>query len=356
MNMKRLIALAVLLACSLQLGAKTPELKFGPDGQFKILQLSDLHLRQVGMREETDKVFARIDFLVGLEKPDLIVITGDLVYEKPCTPGITRLVSTLDGYGIPWCVVYGNHDAEQDLSRPAMSALYASGKWSLDQLDGDGELADVELPVMSSKGDGTAPWYVYCMDSNDYSTIEGVSGYGWFTPAQVQWMRDCCAARTSGKGEVSPSLAFFHIPLCEYVDAWSPQENPRKGMANSKVGVGIRGENIACGALNTGMFAAMCEGRSVVGTFAGHDHDSDFVTAYQGISLCYGRFTGCNSVYNNLLPGGRVILVREGERTFETWERDEDGRCLNHVRFNGKDIDKQPGKPKGTPYGTKTEF
>ena len=27
---------------------------------------------------------------------------------------------------------------------------------------------------------------LYCLDSHDYPTVEGIDGYGWFTPEQVR--------------------------------------------------------------------------------------------------------------------------------------------------------------------------
>ena len=353
--MKKVFSFLFCCATALTVFAQAPRLSFNNEGSFKITQFSDLHL-QVQHPDECAKVFARIDYMLNLEKPDLVVITGDMIFSRPAKDMLQQLVNKLDNHHTPWCLVYGNHDAEQEMSRPEMSQLIVKGKYTLDTLNGKGELADVELPVWSAKNPGQAAFYVYCMDSHDYSPIKGLSGYGWFSPDQVQWMRDCCQARTDANGQVAPAVAFFHIPLCEYVDAWAPQENARRGAANPKVGIGIRGENIAAGAINTGMFAAMRETGSIIGTFAGHDHDSDFVTAYKGIGLCYGRFSGCNTVYNNLLPGARIIVLREGVREFETWERLDDGRCINHVRCDGNEIVRQPSMPAGSLYGTKTEF
>jgi hypothetical protein len=63
-----------------------------------------------------------------------------------------------------------------------------------------------------------------------------------------------------------------------------------------------------------------------MGHFCGHDHDNDFVTLWHGIMLGYGRYSGCNTVYNNLdYNGGRVILLKEGSRSFETYIRLRNG-------------------------------
>lgn len=342
--MKKYIFAAAVLLSSLSLNAGKPRLTFADDGSFKIVQFTDTHIRTT-LPEDAAAVYALMDEVIDVEKPDLVVLTGDNVTVNPCRPEISRLVRFLDSKKVPWCVVFGNHDDQQELSRAQMSEMYASGRYSLNTLDGSGELADVELKV----GDGS--FYVYCMDSHAYSMLLGESCYDWFTPAQVQWMRDCCAARTDADGTVSPALAFFHIPLCEYIDAWAPMENPRQGASKGAPCLGIRGEVICCGGLNTGMYEAMREGGSVIGVSVGHDHDNDFIAGYNGIALCYGRCSGYGSVYNHLPHGARVFVARRGERGFETWIREQGGRVVRHTYFDGKSLNNAP-RDRSKSYGT----
>ena len=166
---------------------------------------------------------------------------------------------------------------------------------------------------------------LYCLDSHSESLLEGIDGYDWFRAEQVAWLRDrCTARRTANGGRAVPSLAFFHIVLPEYLAAW---RNP------SNTHIGRAAEAECPGALNTGMFAAMIETGSVAGTFVGHDHDIDYLVAEKGVCLGYGRFSGDNTTYNNLRPGVRLLLLTEGERGFETWIREDDGRMVDHARF-----------------------
>ena len=70
-------------------------------------------------------------------------------------------------------------------------------------------------------------------------------------------------------------------------------------------------------------------------TFVGHDHVNDYVVDWKGILLCYGRFTGGNTVYHDI-PGGngaRVIELTQGVRSFKTWERLEGGKIINEVNY-----------------------
>ena len=333
MNTKSIILLAVLLMFSASLSAQKPVLRFNEQGKFKIVQFTDTHL---GLGEgaseyrnlQAEKTLARISRVVKQENPDFIVLTGDIVTGGDASQTWARILDSLASFRTPFCIVYGNHDPERKLTREQMSKPIVATPYSLNALNGAGELADLELEVLSSKGDKPA-LLLYCMDSHDYSTIKSVKGYGWFTTDQIEWLRNACLARAESNGGMPvPSLAFFHICLQEYAQAWNNPKNFRKGK---------RAEDECPGALNTGMFAAMVESGSVMGTFVGHDHDNDYVVAEKGIALGYGRFSGDDSTYNNLRPGARIIVVEEGQRCFESWILEEDGRIAHRMKFsNGK--------------------
>ena len=93
-----------------------------------------------------------------------------------------------------------------------------------------------------------------------------------------------------------------------------------------------------------GMFAALVETGSVMATFAGHDHDIDYLAADRGICLGDGRFSGDDTTYNTLRPGVRLLVLTEGERGFETWIREDDGRKVDHARFADGRITEIPAK------------
>ena len=313
-------------------GAKTPVLKFREDGEFKIVQFTDMHICE-GKSEYRDaelkKTFGRLSRIINQEKPDLIVLTGDIVTDGNRARGWERLLDTLNKYKVPFCYMNGNHDPER-YSRTEIASYVVSSPCSLNELDKADELADMEIEVLSSK-DGKVASLIYCLDARDYSTIQHVKGYGWFSSEQVAWLRNCCLKRAKANGGVPVnSMAFFHICLPEYSQAW---DNPGK---NSK---GRAAENECPGALNTGMFAAMVETGSVMGVFVGHDHDNDYVVAENGVALGYGRFSGDDTTYNNLRPGVRVIVLEEGQRAFRSWIIEDDGRVVDRMKFADGRID-----------------
>lgn len=333
--MKKIIILlsVILLACGTSYAQKIKNMKFRDNGTLKIIQFTDTHLNPSDeyRKNEANKTFARINKVVSIEKPDLLVFTGDVVTGKPAAQMWNRLIETLNKLKTPFCIVFGNHDPEQDLTNAQMADIIVSSEYSLNKKDSQGRLADMEIPILHHNSHEAA-LALYCMDSHDNSTIPGIEGYGWFTTEQVSWLRDKCNAMTASKGgKHLPSLAFFHIVLPEYLPAWRNKKNTHIGRA---------GEDECPGALNTGMHAAMVETGNVFGIFVGHDHDIDYIVADKGLALGYGRYSGDDTTYNNLRPGARILIVSEGKREFETYIREDDGRIVDHVRFKDGEISK----------------
>lgn len=332
MNKKLLLSLVLLVACSLVASAQ--DMKFNPSGKFKIVHLTDLHF--VSTRpEESAKTFARMDWIVEQEHPDFIAITGDVIFGKPAKAMLQSILDRLDSYKVPFAIVYGNHDAEQEMSRPEMSQMIASAKYSVNTLNDKGELADIRVPVAPSSG-SALPLDIYMMDSNDYCRIPGVGGYAWFSLDQILWLRDECERAKAANGGVPvPSMSFFHIPVPEFFYAWVEKESESHNSVK-----GIRGEFGGHPKINSGMFASMLETGSMMAVCCGHDHNSDYIIPYYGISLVYARYSGDGTVYNNLPHGVRVYEVTEGERGFRTWIREDRGRVVGscHV-LDGEFVD-----------------
>lgn len=332
LHMYKTIIVIFALGAGMLCRAQTPSpLSFGADKEFRIVQFTDMHLDPGSeyKRLQSEKTFARLGRVLSETRPDLVAFTGDIVTGCPAESMWNRLLDSMAVYRIPFCVVMGNHDAEQDLSRVRIAELVTSSPYSLNVRNSSGELADMEIKIASSIGKADAA-ALYFMDSHDYSTVKGVDGYGWFYPQQVDWIRKCSKEASAGNGgDPLPSLAFFHIALPEYVQAWDRREYlPHIGRA---------AEAQCPGALNTGMFAAMVEEGNIMGTFVGHDHDIDYMVVYNGVALGYGRFSGDDTTYNNLRPGVRIIVLEEGKRTFSTWICEDDGRIVDHVLYdNGK--------------------
>ena len=186
--MKKITTLmcAVALWCSAQ--AQAPALHFGRDGKFRIAQFTDVHL-DLGTpyrRAQAEKTIAQMRYILDAEHPDLVVFTGDVVTGKPAAEAWHRVLEPVAERNLPFCVVLGNHDAEQDLTRAEIGRIVTSYAGTLNTLGAGGELADVVLEIAGTTQPAAL---LYCLDSHDYSTIPSIDGYGWFTQEQVGWYR-----------------------------------------------------------------------------------------------------------------------------------------------------------------------
>ena len=304
---------------------RAQELKFGADGKIKIVQFTDVHWKPGNPASE--EAAERMNEVLDAEKPDFVMYTGDLVYAKPASEALDRALEPAVSRGIPFAVTWGNHDDEQDMTRGQLSE-YLKGKPGnmTGTVDGISGVTNFILPVRSSDGTKDAA-VIYVFDSHAYSGRKEVKGYDWIKLDQIEWYRKESVGFTTRNGGVPlPALAFFHIPVPEYNQA-AQNENALL--------IGTRKEKACAPVLNTGLFTAMLEAGDVMATFVGHDHVNDYVVNWYGIMLGYGRYTGGNTVYNDI-PGGngaRVIELTEGERGFRTWIRLKGGKVINEVSF-----------------------
>ena len=314
--MKRIYLLLAILLGSLQLAnAQQQTLQFNKDGKFKIVQFTDVHYIYNDPR--SDVSIERINQVLDMEKPDLVLFTGDVIYGKPAEEGMRTVLNLVSKRKIPFAVTFGNHDNEQGLSREELLKIIQSVPFNLTQTTpGISGVTNFILPVKASDGKRNAT-VLYCIDSHSYSQIKGVNGYDYIKFDQIQWYRENSKKFTEeNNGVPVSSYAFFHIALPEYNQAASSE---------SAILYGIRKEKACAPQLNSGLFAAMKEMGDVRGVFVGHDHDDDYAVSWKGILLAYGRYTGGNTVYNHLTNGARVIELDENANSFRTWIRLKEG-------------------------------
>lgn len=294
-------------------------LRYRANGSFTIVQFTDLHVGG-GVEEKDERTLALTKRVIELEEPDLVIYSGDMLYGSEVKEPIgtlQRIVSIPEALNIPFAIIFGNHDAESIASRDELFNCLSDcrmlvSKAGPEPIHGVGN--DV-LPVLDSKGEELAS-LLYLFDSGELAPPE-IGGYEWIHHDQIEWYRKQSAAYQMKAGYALPSLAFFHIPIPEYRDAWE------RGQAK-----GTKNELVCCPELNSGLFTAMLECKDVMGTFAGHDHENDYVARWHGMRLAYGRVSGYGG-YGNLKRGARVIRMQEGERAFSTWIRLADGSVMS---------------------------
>lgn len=311
-------------------------LRFRADGTFKIVQFSDLHY--IHNNPHAQRALIRMREVVKAEQPDLVVVTGDMIFGQPADLCMRDVAQCLDSLGVPFCTTFGNHDEEFGLGHDELYAILHTPN-NVEPEHVAGTEYDYMLPILGSRDDSTRA-ALYCLDSHNKRHYGPFVGYAWLTKSQIRWYRTLSRSLTrQNGGRPVPSMAFFHIPLPEFETAFCKRDT---------WAIGARMESVCCPRYNSGMFDAMRQEGDVVGIFCGHDHNNDYAVMWKGILLAYCRYSGGNTVYNDLVGGNgaRVIVLHEGERAFETWIRLKNGTIRNPLRvpdnFAWSDPQKRP--------------
>ena len=291
---------------------------FVTDKELKVMQLTDVHIGGGFLSSKKDSLAMNaVAAMITAEKPDLVIVTGDVSYPVPFQAGTFNNLSSakifaalMESLGVYWTLGYGNHDTEaySYYGREVLSALYGGEDYTYcifesgpEDVDGYGNQI---IKVENSEGIITQALYV--LDSHSY--VDGdILGIMWkydnLHANQVQWYKDTVKAlneennetlKKLGKEENSDikSAAFFHIPLTEQKDAWYEYaENDFADTEDAKLLYGTAGESgkvVYSGIGEDEMFEAMLETGSTKAVFCGHDHYNNFSIEYKGIRLTYG--------------------------------------------------------------------
>ncbi|SMO42295.1 PA14 domain-containing protein [Saccharicrinis carchari] len=287
------------------------ELRFNNEGTFKIAQITDTHWNNSS--DEYKKTEETIRIVLRAEKPDLAVLTGDIVTADPAKEGWLSLAKIFEEEKIPWAVTLGNHDAEPDVTRNGIFEILEGLPYFVGEAGDVHGAGNYALPVKGAKGNSTAA-VLYCIDSNDYSSNPMISNYDWIRFDQIAWYRNKSDEFTAANNQMPlPSLAFFHIPLIEYNE-----------IVGAETTVGDQYEGVASADINSGMFASFIDKNDVIGVFVGHDHDNNYIGIHKGIGLAFGQRSGFQA-YGQLEPGCRIIRMHEGDFSYDTWIRTPSG-------------------------------
>ncbi|SHF32110.1 3',5'-cyclic AMP phosphodiesterase CpdA [Mariniphaga anaerophila] len=309
------LLLAFFVSSFCALGQNKNALKFDSSGEFKIAQFTDTHINMD--KNSNLDVYEIVRGVLKKEQPDFVILTGDIVTQANPVKGYDLFAELFSEFEIPWAVVFGNHDSQHDFSRESLAGYLKELPFCLnDDVGGIAGNSNFILPVYGQSSQVSA--LLYCFDSHSRSTLQPVvDGYGWFDYSQIMWYRDKSAEYSRvNNGKPVPALAFFHIPLPEYTAAWNNK---------SVAPVGVKNEDECSPDINTGMFAAMLECGDVMGTFVGHDHINDYIGVHYNIALAYGRVSKVMKGADDPLAGGRIIVLKEGRREFDTWIRNMKG-------------------------------
>ena len=279
---------------------------FTTDGDFKIMQITDVHLGGGCLsRTEDKKAMNAIAAMVAYEKPDLVISTGDMASTYPTAGTMNNryaheyFARLMEQLGVYWTVAFGNHDSEayNFYNRDQVVAMYENEAYQYclfsagpEEVSGKGNHV---INVKNSAGKVTQS--LFMIDTHSYMEDDpfGLNwDYDYIKEDQIEWYRDMVELYCKDGNETAKSLAFFHIPLLEVRDAYQEYvNNGSQNTENVKWLGGNDGEKdpvVFPSETRTELFNTMVELGSTQGFFFGHDHLNNFVLEYKGITMSYG--------------------------------------------------------------------
>lgn len=273
--------------------------------ELKILTLTDLHFSDYDYRLLLSfPNCAHIKKLAGEVKPDLIVLTGDLVCTESTWNSVRRLTDLMESLGIPWAPVFGNHDDEGNCDLNYLAETMMSSPHCL-MKKGDPEMGVGNYLVNVTDKDGSVVETLVMMDSHHDITNEKQNE--WF-----KWVSEGVTRLTGGKAELS---LFMHIPLPEYQLGYDEaRDSEAEGWRDGSGAFGELHESICCvrgenGAEPSSLFETIKGCPKAKYVFCGHDHMNDFSVTYNGVRLTYLMKLGLGSGFQIGFNGGSVITV-----------------------------------------------
>lgn len=291
--------------------------KEADDTAYKILQITDVHI--LNDEKKDAKAFKTITEMVETTNPDMIILTGDLTSEKENFTAFKTGCAFLESFNIPWAFVFGNHeglDIKYEENEVLDPEKIADRQTLSDYLE---SLPNCIYEAGDENADGMGNYYYNVKDDNgkvitslimmaSHSYDEENGGYDHFHDNQIEWYENTVksiAKDVNGdESKVVPSLAFFHVPMQEYMTAY----DEAKATDNLLWGFRFPKED-GTPAVDDQMFEKMAELGSTKGCFAGHDHMNNFSVMKDDIRLTYGLSCDHN-IYMVPVRGGVLINIK----------------------------------------------
>lgn len=269
---------------------------------FRILQLTDVHICGSLSTVPTDRdSFDACYNLIQQAQPDLILVTGDISYTIPIQTfsrdnllSIRQFCTFMNNIGIPWAMVYGNHDTEATAGCTSDELFRICYESFLRRQDCPMLYAEVQPEIYGrynqylriENPDGTLNRLLFLIDSNDY--VQGIDAkkYDSVHADQIAWYEQTIDTVSAQEGRLVPSFVFMHIPFRAYANAYAALQS---GSGEAEYLFGKNEESVSCPDHDTGFFDSIVEKGSTEAVFVGHDHVNYLGVKYRGIDLIYSK-------------------------------------------------------------------
>ena len=306
-----------------------------PGRDFTVLNLSDIQLTTREWESETGEHLVRtVRHLMEKVKPDLVTLCGDIAWSNhPAVYG--HVADLLDGYGVPFAPLFGNHDHQDGPGVASRLAdILCERKTCLFER-GDPELGLGNYVILVAEG-GRPVHGIIMTDSHeemDYTAPDGTVSreYAELSREQIAWYREQIGI-LNGMG-VPETTVMMHIPNYAFrlaADAAFRKDIDRMGMDPRNArdcwnegyedSFGAMYEEVSSYPVDNGFLDAVLEGGSTKTVICAHNHIINFSVPYRGIRFVFSLKTGRGCYCDSRLNGGTVIKIGPDGRATVTHE------------------------------------
>ena len=273
------------------------------DEDFVILSTTDFHFdKDYELNAKTVELFVR---QIKDAKPDLIVLTGDIITSKYQQSDAIKFGRMMEEIGIYWTAVFGNHEVREEkgfykwlllkdfadfdhcLCKHGPKELFGYGNHTINILGSGGKLKETVFLFDTGRSiiDSYRP---------QYNLSPEIKGYDFLKKEQIDFYKNETKRLLNKYGSAS-SLMFMHIPLKEYEHVFKEQgEFKYVPTGECEILYGEQYESVGSSPFNSGMFDAVLETGTTKAIYAGHDHINDWCAIYKGVYLVYSLPAGYN--------------------------------------------------------------
>ncbi len=307
--------------------------------EIRLLQLTDMQIIDATQRRTPDRLRAdeiaawdrqnidaqcnsQIRSLVTQTNPDIIFITGDVVYGSFDDSGEVQeeFIRFMDSFQIPWTLTYGNHDNESAIGIERQCELYVEGEYCM--FKRGNVTGNSNFTVGISCG-GKLERVLYMIDSN-VPFVEDETGVRkrMFGKDQLAMLEERAAVLKDITGELVPGFMAFHIPVDCFLEAEESKGYGSGIDCKYIIGVDVPARDGDFGfrleknkpIATDGHFKELMHKCGIDGVFVGHCHSIATCITYDDIKWVFGLKTG---QYDYHVPGqlGGTIMVSKGGLT-----------------------------------------
>lgn len=273
--------------------------------------------------ENIDKrLYDSLTETIEATNPDLILLTGDLIYGEFDDNGsvLLGLIEKMESFGIPWAPIFGNHDNESAMGVDWQCEQFEQAEHCLFKqrtLTGNGNY------TVGIKQDGVLKRVFFMMDSNGCGAMHANSlanGHSTTSVGFGQDQMDWSINLAKEIKEISPDtkISFaFHIQVYAFKDAYAKYGFTNSGTKENPINIdklenkaegdfGYLGRDLK-GPWDSGnTFYNRMKAVGVDSIFVGHEHCNSASVVHDGIRFQYGQKIGTYDRANYVTKDGAI--------------------------------------------------